>query len=213
MKRILCFGDSNTWGYVPGTGERYPDDVRWTGVVQNLLGQSYKIIEDGINGRTTVWENPYLTCRSGIEGIGYSLLSARPLDLVVVMLGTNDLVYTNGYGYSQGLPQILRRILHAQGFYQDTSKIFTNGPKVLLVSPVRLHPDVERIKPDAPIGARYADSCRFAEWTAQVAKEYNVPWVDAAAVAGSSEVDGLHLTPEGHRAIGELVAAKIKEIL
>lgn len=213
MKRILCFGDSNTWGYVPGSGERYAEDVRWTGVAQQLLGPEYRIIEDGINGRTTVWENPYLTCRSGIEGIGYSLLSARPLDLVVVMLGTNDLVYTNCFGYSQGLPQIVRRILYAEGFFQDTSKIFTGSPQVLLVSPVRLHPDIDKIKPDAPIGARYADSCRFVEWTEQVAREYHVPWVDAAAVAGSSEVDGLHLTPEGHRAIGQLVAAKIREIL
>ena len=91
MKSILCYGDLNTWGYIPGTGERYPHDVRWTGVLKQTLGVGYHVIEEGLNGRTTVWDDPLMDGRNGKEYLTPCLASHAPLDSVIILLGTNDL--------------------------------------------------------------------------------------------------------------------------
>ncbi len=96
IKTILCYGDSNTWGYIPATAGRYPPDVRWPGVMRKLLGEKYNVIEEGLNGRTTVWEDPYKPGRNGLELLIPILDSHNPIDLVVVMLGTNDLKHFYG---------------------------------------------------------------------------------------------------------------------
>ena len=89
MKNILAFGDSNTWGLIPGTKERYPDEIRWTGLVQNKLNDT-KIIEEGLCGRTTVFEDEIRPFRKGVDTLPLILESASPLDGVIIMLGTND---------------------------------------------------------------------------------------------------------------------------
>lgn len=89
-KRIVCYGDSNTWGYDAVTDGRFPEEVRWTGKLQELLGEEYCIIEEGLCGRTTVFEDPL---NEGLNGLTYlypCLMSHGPLDLLVIMLGTND---------------------------------------------------------------------------------------------------------------------------
>lgn len=212
-KRILCYGDSNTWGYTPLTGERYDSDTRWTQILARELGEGYTVIEDGLGGRTTVFEDPHVPCRNGREGLPYALLTARPLDLVIVMLGTNDLPHTNAFGYSRGLSEIVHRILNAGVFYKDSSRIFPEQPKVLLVSPIRLHPDIDRIMPESGYRGRYAESCRFGEFTRQVAESYNLPWLDAAEYAAPSDADGVHMLPEGHMALGKAIAKKVAEML
>ena len=91
MKRILCYGDSNTWGYIAGSGKRYPHDVRWTGVVQRELGEGYQVLEEGLVGRTTVFDNPFAPWRNGIDYLMPCLITHKPIDLIIVMLGSNDL--------------------------------------------------------------------------------------------------------------------------
>src|SRR5659263_446679 len=91
-KTILCYGDSNTWGFVPGSeGERFLWEVRWPGVLQAELGSEYRVIEEGLSGRTTVLDNPLEAYRNGREYLLPCLHSHQPLDLVVIFLGTNDL--------------------------------------------------------------------------------------------------------------------------
>ena len=91
MKRILCFGDSNTWGLIPGTDKRFADGVRWTSIIRNDLEQSgYDIIEEGLCGRTTVFEDPDRIGRAGDKLLPVFLESHAPLDMVIIMLGTND---------------------------------------------------------------------------------------------------------------------------
>ena len=91
MKRILCFGDSNTWGLIPGTDKRFADGVRWTSIIRNDLEQSgYEIIEEGLCGRTTVFEDPDRIGRAGDKLLPVFLESHAPLDMVIIMLGTND---------------------------------------------------------------------------------------------------------------------------
>lgn len=211
MKRILCYGDSNTWGFTPVTGKRYAPEVRWTGVAQKVLGQEYQILEDGISGRTTVWEDPFVPCRNGLEGIGYGLLRAKPIDLVVLMLGTNDLYHTNARGYCRGLSRLTRTILDAPVQLLDSSPVFTEKPRVLLVAPIRLHPDIGSLRPE--LGLSYEESTQFACYTQCVAQELGQPWLDAAQVARASDADGLHMEPEGHAALGRAIGEKIRELL
>lgn len=212
-KRILCYGDSNTWGYTPLTGERYDDDTRWTQVLARELGEDYTVIEDGLGGRTTVFEDPHVPCRSGREGLPYALLTARPIDLVIVMLGTNDLPHTNAFGYSRGLSEIVHRTLNAHIFYKDSSRIFRGTPQVLLLSPIRLHREIDRLMPESGYRGKYSESCRFAEFTRQVAESQGLPWLDAAEFAIPSDADGVHMLPEGHIALGKAVAQKVRTLL
>ena len=96
MKTILCYGDSNTWGYVPGSGKRYVENQRWTGVMQNLLGDSFRVIEEGLNARTTVLDDPTRAFRNGKEYLIPCLDSHAPIDVIILMLGTNDLKHRFG---------------------------------------------------------------------------------------------------------------------
>ncbi|MBE6983833.1 MAG: hypothetical protein E7435_06120 [Ruminococcaceae bacterium] len=195
MKSVLCYGDSNTWGCVPGVLSRHPAHVRWTGVMADALGEEYHIIEDGINGRTTVWDDPANQCRNGLACLGYSLYRAKPLDLVVLMLGTNDMHYTDAQGYSEGLRMLAKRILEANEKFPGTSKVFLEQPKLLLVSPISAIKD------------------RFAPYTQKVAEELGVPWLNAADFAEPSPADGCHMDEKNHKALGLAIAQKVKEIL
>ena len=115
-KSILCYGDSNTWGYIPDVGRRFPEDIRWTGILQNLLGSTYEVIENGLVGRTTVFDDPYGPCRNGLASLDCALLSSAPLDLVSLALGTNDLKFTDAFGSRRGAGRLLHEILSANQF-------------------------------------------------------------------------------------------------
>ena len=91
MKNVLCYGDSNTYGYIPETGLRYPKNVRWTGVLQNLLGKNFNVIEEGCNGRTTIFDDPIEGWKNGRDYLKPCLNSHKPIDIIIMMLGSNDL--------------------------------------------------------------------------------------------------------------------------
>ena len=203
MKNILCYGDSNTWGCIPGVLKRYDAQKRWTGVAAKELGAGYNMMEDGINGRSTVWNDPANQCRNGLEGLGYALYRAKPLDLVVVMLGTNDLNYTDAEGFYEGLRMLTKRILAANEVFPGTSDVFATKPQLLLVSPIALHPTMKK----------YSESLKFAYFTEKLAGELDVPWLDGAAFAEASELDGCHMDEENHARIGKAIARKIKQLL
>ncbi|MFZ4768284.1 MAG: GDSL-type esterase/lipase family protein, partial [Roseimicrobium sp.] len=137
MKTILCYGDSNTWGFVPESiteafPRRHPRDVRWTGVLQRELGAEYHVIEEGQNGRTTVHDDPINLHRNGRTYLPACLESHKPIDLVVLMLGTNDLKAMFGLSAPEiaaGAGQLATVILRS-----DTGPHAT-APKILLVAP------------------------------------------------------------------------------
>lgn len=203
MISILCYGDSNTWGCIPGILTRYPAEVRWTGILQRKLGTGYHIIEDGINGRTTVWDDPVNQCRNGLAALGYSLYRAKPLDLVVLMLGTNDLNYTDAEGYYLGIKLLCQRILKANISYPGTSKVFPEQTRLLLVSPINATENTPS----------YTESCQFAAYTEKAADELGIPWLDAAQYARPSPLDGCHMEAKDHAALGHAIYNKILEIL
>jgi lysophospholipase L1-like esterase len=90
MRTVLCYGDSNTWGYDPASKHRFRDSVRWTGVLQHLLSNRCRVIEEGLNGRTTVWPDPIAEYRNGKQMLIPTLETHKPLELVILMLGVND---------------------------------------------------------------------------------------------------------------------------
>ena len=132
MKRILCFGDSNTWGQDPLTGERLGKDIRWPGVLAKDLGPSCEIIEEGMNGRTTVWDDPIQGYANGQDYLVPCLKSHRPLDLVIIMLGTNDL--KNRFSLSARDIAKGAAVLVGIVFKSDCG-VKQAAPKVLLVAP------------------------------------------------------------------------------
>lgn len=212
-KRILCYGDSNTWGYIPGSGLRYDDDIRWTAVCASKLGDDYRILEEGLNGRTTVFENSVKPFMNGKAGLGYTLLSQKPIDLTVLMLGTNDLMYVDAYQASRGADELVRYLLNADKIINSSQPIFPNGSKVLLVSPPLVGKGVEKIDPDNPMTKHPAESERFSSLYRKVAESRCVYFLDAALYASVSTIDCVHLDASSHVRLGEAIAEKIREIL
>ena len=100
--KVLCYGDSNTWGRDPhGKGIRYPVNVRWTGLLQSKLGHDYDIIEEGLGGRTTVIDDPKREGRNGKTYLRPCLETHSPIDVITLMLGTNDFIKSNSFRYWQ----------------------------------------------------------------------------------------------------------------
>ena len=209
-KRILCFGDSNTWGAIPGEDGRFPDDVRWTGVMSVALGDGYTVIEEGYNGRTTVFDDPVEGRLSGITYFKPCVESHSPLDLVIVMLGTNDLktrFASDAVSIAYGLKN-----------YTDvmkTASLHGSVPVFLAVSPILVDP---AYKNDPLFGDCFgpdADrrSIGFAKAYGEFAAENGVEFFDAALAAKASGIDGIHLDAAGHKALGTALAAKVRELL
>lgn len=206
MKNILCFGDSNTWGYVPGTGNRYPKQIRWTGLLQNLLGDSFFIIEEGLNGRTTVLDDPTRIAKNGMTYLRPCLDSQAPIDLVVMMLGTNDCKHRFGlsaFDISEGVAMLVSTIL------QSGSGINGKAPQILLISPPLIVPASS--KADLFSGAE-EKSKQLAFHVQQVANNTSLHFLDAAKHCTVSAIDGIHLDEAGHLALAQAIAGKINSL-
>lgn len=207
MKTIVCFGDSNTWGYCPETQTRYGREERWTGILRNRLGEDFQIIEEGLNGRTTVWDDPIEGYKNGKEQIIPCLESHKPLDLVILMLGTNDLknrFSVTGGEIAKGAGSLVKIIQKLE------SGIKGAPPKVLLMAPP---PIIETdVFGDAFFGGK-KKSERFSEEYAKVASQRECAFLDTGTIIHSSPVDGIHFDIKEHRILGEAVAKKIREIL
>lgn len=211
-KRVLCYGDSNTWGYMPGTGERYGDDVRWPRICQTILGDSYEILEDGLNGRTTVYDRPWSEGRNGLTGLPYSLLAQMPLDLIVVMLGTNDLAAEGLAKTILGMDEMTRRLVNANEIYRCApSTIYRDRVRVLLIAPPPYHPVTDTMVDTVECG-KYADSLKFAKYYREIADKYGTYFLDAGPYAEVSDIDGIHLTAAGHQTLAQSIADRIREI-
>ena len=207
MKNILFYGDSNTWGFDPRTTLRCPYELRWTTVCALRLGSAYNCIPAGMNGRTTMFDDPVKGCRNGIKGLDYALQTHKPLDLFVVMLGTNDLKYTDAKGSAAGMERLIDLVLSANERYALSSPVFPAGPKALLIAPVALHAHVGEREDDRE------EAGKLAALYEAIAENKGVAFLDAARYAAPSAVDGVHLGAEGHRSLGLAVAEAIASMM
>lgn len=207
MKAILCFGDSNTYGYDPVTGSRFSRDARWPGVVRNELGEGYEIIEEGQGSRTTIWNDPLWGYKNGKDYLIPCLESHSPLDMVVVMLGTNDLKRYFALSPSEiaGGAGVLIEIIQ-----RSMTSPVGGAPKVLLLSP----PPIGRLTEYKTLyeGAEIK-SRRLTEHYRHIAKVYSCAFLDTSSIVVPSEIDGVHLDQSEHLKLGRAVARCIRELL
>jgi lysophospholipase L1-like esterase len=202
QRSILCFGDSNTWGCIPGSDgpRRYPRDVRWPGVLQALLGDGYYVVEEGLNGRTATLEHPWIEGRSGRPYLLPCCRSHAPLDLVVIYLGTNDLSdhYNLAPGSIAEACASLVRVVRSADCGRSGG-----APPVLLVCP----PPIDAVGPYADelktvaVKSRTLGDC-FREAAGAAGAEV----LDLDGIVSYSPADAIHLDADGHRLVAEAVA-------
>ncbi len=199
MRRILCYGDSNTFGTNP-SGGRWSYDKRWTGILSSLLGPDFQIVEEGLGGRTTVFDDPLEPNRSGREFLPIALQSHRPLDMVVLSLGTNDckcFFHANEQIIAKALEQLA--VMIKTHPYGDGYPI----PEVLVVSPIHIGDEIEQ----SPFASFTSESVLLSKNLSSTIKEMTerngLLFFDASSVAGPSVIDQLHLDMEGHQGIAE----------
>jgi lysophospholipase L1-like esterase len=200
--RILCYGDSNTNGGDVTTGNRFADDVRWTGVLQNTLGPDYTVIEEGLNGRTTVLDDPYEPFRNGRDYLRPCLMSHTPLNLVVLMLGTNDLKSR----FNVPARDIARGIAL---LVDDIRQTVPDDVQILIVSPV---PFGNTVDPDDMFAAGVGPSHHLAGYYETVAQDTGSHFFDAGKIITLNHTDGIHLNAADHHALGTSLAALIQDI-
>lgn len=190
MRTIVCFGDSNTWGYVPGSnGERFPHEIRWPVRLANALGEEFEVISEGLNGRTAAFERPDSEGRNGLQYLLPCLQSHAPVDLVVIFLGTNDVNFVDD-----------DRVARCVGRLVGAARASAAGPGgglpgVLVVCPPPF--DGHRL------GLTFSETCA----------ELDCELLDLDGVAQYSGLDLEHLDESGHGAVAAAVEARVRQLL
>jgi lysophospholipase L1-like esterase len=204
MPVVVAFGDSNTWGYDPATSARFRSDVRWTGVMARELGLNTSVIEEGLNGRTTVFDDPIEPDRRGADYLPPCLRSHAPLDLLIIALGCNDLKARFSASPGDSALGAERLILMARA---EPAGPQGAPPRILLVAPppfAKLTGFAEMFEGGTEksrlIGARYRE----------VAERNGVGFVDAGAFIACSPLDGIHYAPDQHAILGRAIAEAVR---
>jgi lysophospholipase L1-like esterase len=213
-RSVLCFGDSLTWGWVavsegsPTT--RFPYRERWTGVMAAKLGSDYEIIEEGLSARTTSIDDPVDPRLNGSAYLPSALASHLPLDLVIIMLGTNDTksyYRRTPYEIAVGMSKLVAQVLTSAG---GVGTVYP-APKVLVVAPPPLAP-----LPDPWFQGMFEGG---REKTLEISRHYRalanfmkVDFFDAGSVTSTDGVDGIHFTAKNNADLGRAIATKVEDI-
>jgi len=207
MYEILCFGDSNTYGWDPATGGRFNKRGRWPMILQSHLGKGYHVIEEGLTGRTMVTDDPSMPGRCGKQYLAPCLHSHKPLDLVIIMLGTNDLKTAFKPSVEKlrdGMEELINVVL-------DVNRLYAATPaEILLVSPIHVSDAIKNSFFFDEFGIEAIGlSKQFADIFHGLAKQYGCLYFDASQHAVPSSTDGVHLDTEGHAALAKALAVFI----
>lgn len=212
-KHIVCFGDSNTHGYCAVTGGRFDEEHRWTCLLQKQLGESFLVIEEGLSGRTTCFSDPIHEGLCGLDYIFPCLMSHEPVDLLVIMLGTNDTKERFGSSaacIALGLKRLVEKAI-------ATKECWAKGtPNILIVTPQNIEKKYEETEVAATMGRECAEKSELlAEEFYKIAKLTGCHYLNGNKVitARTNEIDYMHLTEEGHRQLADALTEKILEIL
>lgn len=211
MQHILVYSDSLSWGIIPTTRNRLLFDQRWPGVMEMSLcsaGKKVRVIEDCLNGRRTVWDDPFKPGRNGLVGLAQRIEIHSPLELVVLMLGTNDFQSMhehNAWQSSQGILALVSAI--------QTAPIEPGMPvpQVLVVAPPAIQTPKGPIAPKFEYGERKCIGLAAAYQ--KVCEEVGCNFFDAGSVITSSKVDGVHLDLEQHLVLGSALSRVVEPLL
>jgi lysophospholipase L1-like esterase len=212
VRQILVYGDSLTWGIIPNTRKRLEFDERWPGMLENQLnkaGLRARVIEDCLNGRRTVWDDPFKPGRNGLQGLAQRIEIHSPLALVILMLGTNDFqfchAYNDAWAAAQGVAALVNELRNAP--IEPGMPV----PPVMIVAPPLIR------TPKGPIAPKFkaaAERCAgLAEAYRQIATELVCGFFDAEQVTSSSVVDGVHLDRDQHAKLGKALTEPVRAIL
>ncbi len=209
--KVFCYGDSNTYGYDPKTGLRHPKSVRWTGLLQEKLGPGFQVVEEGCNGRTTVYPKPGEEWKSGLYGLRLCLNTYKPVEIMVIMLGTNDLKTSFGASPEDVAGGAERLVAESREFLLEKCGL---APVIILVSPIHIKEGIE----NGPFGFEFDSvsiekSRRLAPLYEDIARRHGCIFLDAAAFAEASDDDCLHMGPGGHAALAEGMYGAVTEAL
>ena len=217
MKNIFCYGDSNTWGHNPGdfnpkTGlyGRYPENVRWPRVMESLLGEGYRVYEEGLCGRTTTFEDPTHYGWNGITHYEVAFRTCEPIDCIIIMLGTNDqkdLFNADTFNLTMALDRFFKQVYFLREFS------FNPDAKVLVVNPcgIAKAADGKYCLGNSEQSAEKAIAMK--EVYKNEADTLGFDFFDASAVTGPGDADGVHLSEEGHKKLAKAMAEKVKELI
>lgn len=205
MRQLLCFGDSNTWGLDGDSGTRLPWGVRWTSLLQEQLGQQYHVIEEGLCGRTTIFDDPLRDGRRGTELLPVLLETHATVDGVVLMLGTNDCKTAFGASaevIGKGIERLLRQIQYA-----------APQAEILLISPIYLGDRVWTPECDPEFSKKsIAVSHQLEAVYETIAKRWNIGFLRAADYAVCSDTDQEHMNAAGHAAFAQAVSQEVQHL-
>jgi lysophospholipase L1-like esterase len=212
MKQILVYADSLTWGIIPNTRKRLEFDERWPGLLENALnaaGLRVRVIEDCLNGRRTVWDDPFKPGRNGLQGLAQRIEINSPLALVILMLGTNDFQFSHPYNdawaAAQGIAALVNEIRKAP--IEPGMPV----PPILVIAPPLIR------EPKGPIAPKFKCAETKCDGLAgayrQIAGEFGCAFFDAETVTSSSVVDGVHLDADQHAKLGRALVEPVRKIV
>lgn len=205
QRALLCFGDSNTWGHDPETQCRFPRTIRWPGRLQTALGDSWHVIEEGLNGRTTTLDSALLPGRNGLDYLGPCLESHAPLDAVVIFLGTSDLADR----YAMTATDIARAAARlATTVARSGAGVDGAAPLPILACP----PPLGETTWDEGWSGAPAKAALLPERFSAVADRLGLELLDLGTVTRYSPVDGIHLDAGGHAAVAHLLEHALRRL-
>lgn len=215
MKHVLCFGDSNTWGFIPGSGKRYDEHTRWTGVLADALGNDWRVHEDGLNGRMSMFDSPFKgeVNTNGRDLFATALDAQKPLDALVICLGTNDVKYHPAWHAVQGVGRLVSYAQHVDQLNPWGEHVFRHGPKILVISPIAIGADLANRNVNDDLAGKHDEAAKFPKLFAELCAGMGVEMLDAQTIAQPSDIDCIHMEAEGHRALGLAVAEKLRCIV
>ena len=202
--RVLCYGDSNTWGYIPNKGTRYPANKRWTGILQNIIGTSYEVIEEGLNGRTTDLDDPNHEGMSGLSYLAPCFKSHFPLDYLIIMLGSNDLknrFNRDAKSISIGIRRIVQKVKDLCIAERQSL------PKIILINPPTV--DEQMCNLAETFKGALKKSKMLPELYAHISIEEKCILLDLQKFVKTSKLDGFHLDEDAHAIIGKILSKNI----
>jgi lysophospholipase L1-like esterase len=215
-KHIICFGDSNTHGYCAAPsdcadgGDRFNEDERWTCLLQKALGNEYLVLEEGLSGRTTVFDDPLHECMSGLDVIYSTLMSHEPVDLLIIMLGTNDTKERLGANAACIGIGMERLVMKAK-----TVPAWRNGtPNILVICPPHIGDGLTSNPAGIPMGESCPQKSReLAPYYDQLCQRQGCAFLDAEGVAEFNTVDFMHLTSKGHKQLADKLAKLVPTLI